>query len=160
MKAQTGRYSAQELRDMHAALVAVRRAQQMLITIPNLNYTSLRRSPKLAPEHKTERVLWARKQLRLFPLCGTESCSLTRKIFFLDRSDGHAYYWADKRLDKRRFSNCQNSFSGLMVWGCFDWRDKPNLLFMKGGRRAAVYTGVLEAYLLPITEIKYMGSVS
>ncbi len=133
----------------------VRRVQQVLHAAGHLEYTRMRAATKLTPWHRSKRMDWAKIQLRLSPALWKRTIFSDEKRFCLDGPDGAAYYWADKRLDKRYFSRRQQGGKSVMVWGCFSWKGKPELVFVPNTMNAQRYVRLLEDHLEPFGDGKH-----
>ncbi len=88
---------------MYSLPVTVRRVQQVLHAAGHLEYTHMRAAPKLTPWHRSKRMELGQDPAAPSPVLWKRTIFSDQKRFCLDGPDGAAYYWADKRLDKRYF---------------------------------------------------------
>lgn len=155
--ATKGFTTARAVAAQHQSPVGLRRVQQLLQDATHLQWSKLCSAPRLTPEHKLNRKKWATEQLAFSPNLWRRTVFSDEKRFCLDGPDGSAHYWADTRVDKRFFSKRQQGGGGVMVWGCFSWRGKPDLAFISGKMNASGYVDVLDKILLPWVEQTFYG---
>ena len=63
--ARSGKYRAQELRNLYAPNVTVRGVQLILAATPDLRWSCIPRASMISESQKRARLLWARKHLAL-----------------------------------------------------------------------------------------------
>ena len=113
--ARIGKYTAQELRNLYAPNVTVRRVQQILAAMPDLRWARLPRAPTLSEKHKDARLLWARKPFAVSASFWRRTVFSDEKRKTLDGPDGLAFYWKDSRRPARWFSQRQRDGGSVMV---------------------------------------------
>jgi len=109
----------------------------------------MKKRPRLSAAHRARRLEWARTQLIGNPVWWLRTVFSDEKRFCLDGPDGYRSYWADTRIPRRTFHKRQNGGGGVMVWGCFSARGKPELHFIRGRLNSVRYTEILADNLLP-----------
>ncbi|KAI5152860.1 hypothetical protein ENBRE01_3071 [Enteropsectra breve] len=113
-----------------------------------LTQRKLQRKPVLTDENKRNRVEFAKEYMEL----GNNwkrVIFLDEKKFNLDGPDGYAYYWhalggSHPNLSRRAFGG-----GSIIVWACFDYSGRSDLVFKEGGIDSTKYPKVLEKNLLP-----------
>ena len=103
-------------------------------------------------------MTWAKNQLRLDPRLWGRTIFSDEKRFSLDGPDGEAYYWADKRIEDKTFSKRQQGGGGVMVWGCFCLRGRPELFIVPNTLNSEKYVELLQNTLEPFAEKTFKGS--
>lgn len=116
----------------------------MLQLVDSMHWGHLKPHPKLELHHVKARLQWARKM----SFVGVESWKWTiftdKKRFCLDGTDGLAYFWSDRRLERGEFSKRQIGGVGVMVWARISWKGKKTLFFVDNTIGAVGYTRMLD----------------
>lgn len=113
-----------------------------------LKRRKVKRKPILSKLHKTNRLIFSGKYSDLDEEWGNVIFS-DEKRFNLDGPDGYNYYWAGLNSEEIVYPKRANGGPSLMVWGCFNLKDKSELAFIKGNIDSEKYQGVLESHLIP-----------
>ncbi len=115
--------------------IGVRRMQQILHVAPFMQYSKLLKAPKLSSVHREKRLKWALNYIRKRPSYWASVIFSDEKGFCSDGPDGHTYYWADSRLDKRYFSTRPRGGGGLMIYAAVSESGKSKLAFVEQQNR-------------------------
>lgn len=116
---------------------------------PSLKYKKMDRKPPLTPQHKSDRLEFAKEHMTWDKEWETVIFTDEKK-FNLDGPDGWSFYWHDLRKEPRVFSKRAFGGGGVMIWGAFSARGKVNLVFINGTMKGEDYQKLLAIHLLPV----------
>jgi len=116
-----------------------------------LKYKKKKSSPQLKPIHKEKRLKWA-KEMMSWKENWKRIVWSDEKKFNLDGPDGWKYYWHDIREHEQIFSKRQQGGGSVMIWACFGWNGKSDIVLIKGRSKALDYQNMLEDHLLTVAE--------
>ena len=137
------------------APVSLRTMQRILQQESHLVFGPLLSRPKLTAVHIRTRLRWARAYHFKTPEFWRKTVWTDEKRFSLDGPDGHACYWADKRLPRGIFATRQKGGGGVMVWAGISWEGKTELVVVNGTLNAEEYVKMLESHFLPFRDEYY-----
>lgn len=131
--------------DLNASAESIR---LVLKNSGNLLYKKMLVKPPLKPQHKFNRVCWAKEKMSWVDEWKNIIWSDEKK-FNLDGPDGFAYYWHDLRKDDVHFSKRHTGGGSLMIWACFNYYGKSTLAIISGNLNQYEYQRHLADHLLP-----------
>lgn len=114
----------------------------------NMRYKKMLVKPPLKPQHKINRICWAKEKMSWITEWENVIWSDEKK-FNLDGPDGYAYYWHDLRKEEISFSKRHTGGGSLMIWGCFNYHGKSSLAIINGSLNQYNYQRHLGEHLLP-----------
>ena len=111
-------------------------------------YKTLKKKPFLKEQHKENRLKFSKAHLsdnkkwkRVF--------FSDEKRFLLEGPDCISYYWVGSESDQNFYTGTRsNPRLGLMVWGVFSYKFKPNLFFLEGKIDSKKYIKMIKNHFL------------
>lgn len=176
-KARTGLYTARQLKTILNLDVCVEHVQSILRSDKHLRWIRMKKKPYMTPLHHSRRLSWAEKFVQYSQNQWGSVIWSEEKKFNLDRPDGHAFYWHDKRITKRVLSRRHTGGGSIMLWESdhhtgiiqiffclktsrsdfpllenesFSSKGKSELCILEGRLNSISYFKILEEYLLPM----------
>ncbi|CDF37795.1 unnamed protein product [Chondrus crispus] len=115
----------------------------------NIKYTKFISALVLTPMHMQQRLDWAKNHVTWDDEKWNKIIFSDEKKFNLDGPDGCHYYWHELRKEKKVLSRRHQGCDSLMIWSCFSYYGRKNLVIMYGKQDSAKYCEILKDDLLP-----------
>lgn len=128
--------------------VSVESVRNILNKSGTIRYKKMLVKPPLKPQHRINRVCWAKDKMSWVTEWENVIWSDEKK-FNLDGPDGYAYYWHDLRKEEISFSKRHTGGGSLLIWGCFNYHGKSNLAIITDRLNQYDYQMILGKHLLP-----------
>ncbi|CDF38310.1 unnamed protein product [Chondrus crispus] len=146
-----GEKSANQTRKALDLPVHRSRVQALLKKDTRLQYTKFL-SARLSPFHMQQILDWVKKHVTWNDNKWNKVIFSNEKNFNLDGPDGH-YYYHDLRKEKKILSRRHQGGGSLMIWFCFSYYGRNNLVIMYGKQDSAKYCTLLNDDLFPFATL-------
>jgi hypothetical protein len=118
---------------------------------PHLQYKKLKAQPNLKAHHIQKRKKFGQEHMTWNQEWQKVAWSDEKK-FNMDGPDGFRYYWHDLRKEPHILSKRSLGGGGVMVWACFTWDFKSEIVFVDGVLDATKYQNMISPHLQQLSD--------
>lgn len=150
-EATRNRLNSRQIVEKLGLPVTKQHVAKILRTSKNIVWKKMQSKPKLTPQHKTNRLLFAQKYMGWKDEWKNVIFSDEKK-FNLDGPDCYSCYWHHKGSEEVPRSKRNFGGGSVMVWGAFHYDGKLPLCFITTRMNSNLYNEMLEDVLVNFYE--------